>query len=676
MKNAHKFKIVLSILTMFVVLISAGCLKNVLAANTTRGEPVEELVGADSGIQFQMFNYSENINYDSNLRPRKLSPYFYFRGDGGRVDGIRPANGYDEDAFTVNHATVERTLLDGYPVLCLTRDANGNAKTPPQNAPSQSQRSLKYLFQSGDPYVTAYRSKNTLLQYDASTGYYEYNSGTNAVDYDTKKNEFIVYENTERGEPTAKHGSQYADFLPFNYGEGTQGVAENGVRYQYKTKEIDYWFGMTMETGFMQPKSGKIKGQDMIFQFSGDDDVWVFIDGVLVLDIGGTHGVASGSINFATGKVEAYLDWDGINGKTDAANHVKNAKYYTTSIQECFEKAGKTWDENAQTFEDYSTHTLQYFYLERGSSCSNCHIKFNLQTLPENSLTITKELEGINEEHQKLLQEKEFKLQLFVQEKEGEEYKVWTKFKNLTTDEKGRFSLRSGEMATATEIPATATCYLKEYETSNYQVTFYQGTKPITAEQKENEAKSNIISVNQDSISLVVKNKYLSQQMKIQKIVSGNMAYFEKSFDFSLQIQDQETNGTTGYPLSYKTNQGKSGKLWPNQSGVYTFQLKHNESVEITLPQGCTYEVSETDYGKEGYRTFVKADKGEPVLGRSYQSILKSGVSIVFENQKVVPVPTGIRMDRALGISLVVSAIGGFIVWGYQSYEQKRKMGD
>lgn len=675
MKNRHKFIIVVSILCMFGVLISASCLKNVLAANTTRGEPVHDLVGSDSGITFKMFNYTEDINYDANQQPRVLSPYFNFRGDGGKVDGIQTADGYDEDGFTVNHATVERKLVDGYPVLCLTRDAKGNAKNPPENAPSQSQRSLAYLFRSGDPCVQAYQSKNTLLQYSADTGYYEYNSGTNAVDYDTKKNTFIVYENTERGEPTAKFGEKYADFLPFNYGEGTEGITTNHVSYQYRTKEIDYWFGMTMETDFMQPKSGKIKDQDMIFQFSGDDDVWVFIDGVLVLDIGGTHGVASGSINFATGEVEAYLDWDGTNGKTDAANQVKNAKYYTTTIKECFEEAGKNWEEHAQTFEDYSTHTLQYFYLERGSSCSNCHIKFNLQTLPKNSLTITKELEGINEEQQKVLQGKKFKLQLFVQEKEGEEYKAWTKFKNQSTDDQGYFYLQPGEIATAIEIPVTGTCYLKEYDTSNYQVTFFQGNLPITDEQNENEAKSKPISVDQEFLSFVVKNKYLSQTINIKKIVSGSMADFKKSFDFTLHIQDQDADIKTSYPLSYKTSQGQSGMLWPNPSGIYPFQLRHNESVEITLPQGCSYEILETDYTKEGYRTFVKADKEESILGRKYQGILKSGTNVIFENQKAAAVPTGIRMDRTLGISLVVSAIGGFLIWGYQNYEQKRKMG-
>ena len=61
---------------------------------------------------------------------------------------------------------------------------------------------------------------------------------------------------------------------------------------------------MTMSAKFIQPKDGKIKGNNMVFEFSGDDDVWVYIDGVLVLDIGGIHNVVSGSINFADGTVK------------------------------------------------------------------------------------------------------------------------------------------------------------------------------------------------------------------------------------------------------------------------------------------------------------------------------------------------------------------------------------
>lgn len=74
---------------------------------------------------------------------------------------------------------------------------------------------------------------------------------------------------------------------------------------------------MTMSAKFIQPKDGKINGNNMVFEFSGDDDVWVYIDGVLVLDIGGIHNEVLGSINFADGTVKV-----GSNINTNLKNYL------------------------------------------------------------------------------------------------------------------------------------------------------------------------------------------------------------------------------------------------------------------------------------------------------------------------------------------------------------------
>lgn len=133
--------------------------------------------------------------------------------------------------------------------------------------------------------------------------------------------------------------TKFSDFLPFSNTEGfVKGTAftkdtENINKYQ--TYQLDstadfeqYWFGMRMDFNFVQDKNGKIvkdssgESEDMIFKFSGDDDVWVFVDDVLVLDLGGTHGKVTGSINFATGEVRQYIDWV---GGTETQGNADNA---------------------------------------------------------------------------------------------------------------------------------------------------------------------------------------------------------------------------------------------------------------------------------------------------------------------------------------------------------------
>ena len=126
----------------------------------------------------------------------------------------------------------------------------------------------------------------------------------------------------------------------------------------------------------------------MIYEFNGDDDLWVYIDNVLVLDIGGIHDAHSGYINFANGEVHV----EGVN-----ESNPKNVDYDTT-IKEMFRKAqvfpdGESWDSekvdqyfDGDTFRDYTNHNMKMFYMERGAGESNLHMKFNLQTVPEGAI--------------------------------------------------------------------------------------------------------------------------------------------------------------------------------------------------------------------------------------------------------------------------------------------------
>jgi len=354
------------------------------------------------GITFRLFNYSTDINKASGSNAwRTISSYFTFRNSRLEV-GADAASFYipspninaehDQDGFTKHHATVERVLDSGYPVLDLTRNADGSGRDNP--GIDRSVRSLRYLFSSGDHAVTAYSPGNTILQQSGS--HYWYNSADHAVDYDLSANRFRLRSYAERNTTTAGYGTAYGDFLPFTYTGGiAQGSTEAGVPYHVDTNDTDYWFGMTMQVNFFQTKGGRLGDQNMVFRFSGDDDVWVFVDDVLVLDLGGTHGTVNGSIDFATGEVLQYLSWGGANATEAERTNGSNTSFPTT-IRACFDAAGREpnggWSANGQTFADYSEHTLKFYYLERGAAVANCSLDFRLPTLPDESLTVTKDL--------------------------------------------------------------------------------------------------------------------------------------------------------------------------------------------------------------------------------------------------------------------------------------------
>ena len=378
--------------------------KNNTATASARDDDVAAV--ADSAIKFQLFDYSTKINRPNGSGDgdswRSITPYFQFRGqqesNGGLQDGDRD-NRYDEDGFTVRHATVERVLENNYPVLDPNRNALGGAKSPTvtETDLSRSERSLAYLFSSGDSAVTAYNPSNTILQ-KSGTHYY-YNSAYNAVDYDIGSSMFRVRNYTERNGTTATYGDaqKYYDFLPFNYtgGQVVGTYLDDARPYNLESANVNYWFGMRMDVDFYQGKDGILNGEEMVFHFSGDDDMWVFIDDVLVLDLGGTHGTVTGYINFATGEIQQYLDWNGVVGTKDATS-------FPTTIKACYEAAGKDpnggW--NGNIFADYTKHKLSFFYMERGCAVANCAIDFNLPTLPEKSLQVTKDLTAVGDADQ------------------------------------------------------------------------------------------------------------------------------------------------------------------------------------------------------------------------------------------------------------------------------------
>lgn len=350
-----------------------------------------------SGTTINLFDYW--VNPDNHLS---------VSGNGGINASHRFQFNDGQGDAPLNHWTgntnpqpgiVSNTLSDGYPQLSGTYGGD----------------SLRYLFDSSaQTGKTSHFGVTGLLK--VQDGYYVYDSSENYAAYNADKNAFDVYDTW--GIDKVGDSSHRGQFFPFDaadkvFKEESGRLVQNGITADNAGNHVNHHFGLSMSTRFVQPNGGLTNDKkDMTFEFAGDDDVWVFIDDVLVGDIGGIHSRASLSINFHTGDIK-------VNDKSDGT---------LLSKYQAAKKGTSGFDDN--TFKGGTNHTLKFFYLERGATDSNMELKFNLVTVPESDI-IKFDQDG------KFVQGAEFKL-----------YKTDKDFKTVgeligsgTTDEAGHLTL-------------------------------------------------------------------------------------------------------------------------------------------------------------------------------------------------------------------------------------------
>lgn len=212
---------------------------------------------------------------------------------------------------------------------------------------------------------------------------YSYDSGKDyAVYYNFEKNCF--YESPEhiKNETTNDGTAPEDGFYPLNKPGDPR-------------KAVNMGFGTEFTIPFTLSKDGKINGQDITFNFTGDDDVWVFIDDYLVLDMGGAHRMASGTIDFAEKNVtvESAFTPD----KSTTAAWKDGATRANQTSEKRTKKFTQIKTEGKNTFEDImaddsKVHTLKLFYMERGMFDSNMSVSFNFSPIPS-GLTLSKDVD-------------------------------------------------------------------------------------------------------------------------------------------------------------------------------------------------------------------------------------------------------------------------------------------
>ena len=280
----------------------------------------------------------------------------------------------------VAQGIVGKNLDDGNLITSYTNENGDPVKVPFFNEdayPNQS-KYMRFYNNLQFPFTKTTNDKGVYT--------YSFDSAKNTVyyDYDNKK---IVRKDDLKIHDASKDNS--IGYFPFNSTDPDQSAKDN----------LNYGFGTQFTIPFTVTETGKnVDGSEMEFNFTGDDDVWVYIDGALVLDMGGAHNKAEGKINFAkqeatirTGTSNAKLGNSlTVGGRTPAEpNGNTTVKFENIMVK----KSGS----EPVTLDKYmkksgTVHELKMYYMERGMWNSNMSISYSFVPLPS-GLTLSKTLD-------------------------------------------------------------------------------------------------------------------------------------------------------------------------------------------------------------------------------------------------------------------------------------------
>ena len=516
----------------------------------------------------------------------------------------------------VAQGIVGKNLDDGNLITSYTNENGDPVKVPFFNEDAYPNQS-KYM-----RFYNNLQFPFTKTTNDKGVSTYSFDSAKNTVyyDYDNKK---IVRKDDLKIHDASKDNS--IGYFPFNSTDPDQSAKDN----------LNYGFGTQFTIPFTVTETGKnVDDTPMTFKFTGDDDVWVYIDGALVLDMGGAHCKAEGEINFATqkatittgtsdaklgnqatagGRVKAE---DNGNGTVDFKNiTVKKSDGSTISLANYMKESGKV-------------HELKMYYMERGMWDSNMSISYSFVPLPS-GLTLSKTLDTTDVNAG---------LKNAVQGLDNFDFKIQKK--NLKTDEANYSDVENlgytlydyddrtfpGQEAKDSTATFSSSYFASDFintKDKNNSSAFYAGTgfqitesipKDTILQYDENKTSWGVYDSvtsreaikNQngtvatfdmgdaDSSEMDVVNRYVNfvntpkvGSLSVEKKYEGN-APKDKTFGFTVKVDLTGGEYYDTYELEY--NGSQNGKT--DENGHFT--LKAGEKVTFAgIPVGASYEVVE-----------------------------------------------------------------------------------
>ena len=426
----------------------------------------------------------------------------------------------------------------------------------------------------------------------------------------------------------------------------------------------DFYFGMEMKMHFMQPKDG-LTGKDtnedgipdypMVYEFSGDDDVLVYIDGKLVLDLSGIHRHVGGKIDFTKGKVY-YQD---LNVSTGDVGDYKDGP--------TFAELGLETDSNGK-LKDYSTHSFNFYYMERGAGSGVCRMNFNFPLLKKNSISVMKEVSVDEGNADNLLGNPDYKFQILNDRgnifiAENTSYDIYdtagNKIGSGNVGPNGIFTLKANQTARFNDIAENAGDYyvreLLDTDAFSQYGTISVDGEAITESNDVVISNTTFKGVNSPSMNIADGNTMFrfnnkitlkkTGKLTINKVLNSQTNDDSQEFEFKITLDDKLLPKGTTYKV------GEEIKTVIDNNGI--IKLKAGETAELTnIIAGTAFKVEEIN--SDNYTVSYSGSEGVVTDGSSASGVIKTGAAVEVtvtnsENATSVDIPINKLLEQPNG---------------------------